>query len=161
MVRGWIGPAAACLWHRRSNTGSKPHWDLRHSSWQCWILNPLSKPRDWTCILMYTSWVLNLLSHNETPGVLIWGEVIAKYQELDQRGPHADSATTWKCDPGTDTSSAWAMCPATVWRGGYRPPTHGASVRMERAHLCKWQMELLDKLSSLLWPWWSEKHPWI
>ena len=31
-------------------------WDpnlLHHSSWQCpWILNPLSKTRDWTCVLM-------------------------------------------------------------------------------------------------------------
>ena len=31
--------------------------DLRHSSWQCWILNPLSEARDWTCILMDSSWV--------------------------------------------------------------------------------------------------------
>ena len=36
-------------------------WDLScvcnlyHSSRQCWILNPLSKARDWTGILMYTS----------------------------------------------------------------------------------------------------------
>ena len=26
--------------------------DLHHSSWQCWILNPLSKARDQTLILM-------------------------------------------------------------------------------------------------------------
>ena len=30
-------------------------WDLHHSSWQCWILNPLSKARDQTRILMDTS----------------------------------------------------------------------------------------------------------
>ena len=29
--------------------------DLHHSSWQCWILNPLSKARDWTHVLMATS----------------------------------------------------------------------------------------------------------
>ena len=38
--------------------------DLHHSLWQQWIFNPLSKARDWTCILMDVSRVLNLLSHN-------------------------------------------------------------------------------------------------
>ena len=28
--------------------------DLQRSLWQCWILNPLSKARDWTCILTET-----------------------------------------------------------------------------------------------------------
>ena len=42
-------------------------FDLRHSSWQPWIFNPLSKARDQTCILMDTRQVLNPLSHNETP----------------------------------------------------------------------------------------------
>ena len=36
-----------------------------HSSRQCGMLNPLSKARDWTCVLMDTSWVHYLLSHNE------------------------------------------------------------------------------------------------
>ena len=35
-----------------------------HSAWQHWILNPLSEPRDQTCILMGTSRVCNPLSHN-------------------------------------------------------------------------------------------------
>ena len=39
--------------------------DLCHRWWQRWILNPLTETRDWTYyILMDTSWVLNLLSHN-------------------------------------------------------------------------------------------------
>ena len=38
--------------------------DLCHSSWQCWILYPLSEARDQTYILMYTSLVPNHLSHN-------------------------------------------------------------------------------------------------
>ena len=33
--------------------------DLRHSSRQCWILNPVSEARDRTCILRDTSRVLN------------------------------------------------------------------------------------------------------
>ena len=53
-------------------------WQLHHSSWQFWILNPPSEARDQTLILMDTSWihfhcttmgmstsqVLNSLSHN-------------------------------------------------------------------------------------------------
>ena len=38
--------------------------DLCCSLQQPWILNPLSEARYWTHILMDTSWVLNLLSHN-------------------------------------------------------------------------------------------------
>ena len=38
--------------------------DLHCSLWQHRILNPLSKARDRTCILMDTSQVLNVLSHN-------------------------------------------------------------------------------------------------
>ena len=32
-----------------------PVCDPPHSSWQCQILNPLSKARDWTCVLMDAS----------------------------------------------------------------------------------------------------------
>ena len=45
-------------------------WDLSHicylgcTLWQRWVLNPPSKGRDWAHILMYTSQVLNPLSHN-------------------------------------------------------------------------------------------------
>ena len=38
--------------------------NLHHSSWPCQILNPLSETKDRTQILMDTSQVLNLLSHN-------------------------------------------------------------------------------------------------
>ena len=38
--------------------------DLHHCSEQCQILNPLSETRDLTHVLLDTSQVLNLLSHN-------------------------------------------------------------------------------------------------
>ena len=31
--------------------------DLHHSSWQCWIPEPLGEARDGTCILMDASWI--------------------------------------------------------------------------------------------------------
>ena len=44
-----------------------PIFDLHYSLKPCWILNPLSKPRDQTCILMDSSRVRNPLSHSEDP----------------------------------------------------------------------------------------------
>ena len=41
-----------------------PVCKLHHNLGQRWILNPLSKARDQTHILMFSSHVLNLLSHN-------------------------------------------------------------------------------------------------
>ena len=44
--------------------------DLCHSLWQCQILKPLSEARGQTCILMGTSQVLNLLSHNGNTSIM-------------------------------------------------------------------------------------------
>ena len=41
-----------------------PICDLHCSLQEHWILNPLSEVRDWTCITMDASGVLNLLSHS-------------------------------------------------------------------------------------------------
>ena len=37
--------------------------DLHRSLWQRQILNPLNEARDPICVLIFTSWVLNPLSH--------------------------------------------------------------------------------------------------
>ena len=39
-------------------------YNLHHSSQQYCIPNPMSKARDWTCILMDTSCIQNPMSHN-------------------------------------------------------------------------------------------------
>ena len=46
--------------------------DLHHSSWQRWILNPLSRARDQTLILMDSSWVCNPLSHKRNSSLLFF-----------------------------------------------------------------------------------------
>ena len=45
---------------------------LHHSSWQCWILNPLSGARNWTLILMDTSWVHYCCATMGTPYFLYY-----------------------------------------------------------------------------------------
>ena len=46
--------------------------DLHHSSWQSWILNPLSKTRDRTCILMDASQIRFRWATMGTPRYLIF-----------------------------------------------------------------------------------------
>jgi len=65
-ARGWIRASAASHSHSQIRHPSQI-CDLYHSSLQCQILNPLSEARDRTRILMDTSHVLNLLSHNRNP----------------------------------------------------------------------------------------------
>ena len=65
-ARGRIGAVAAGLCHSHSNTRSK--WPQRPTLQQCQILNPLSGTRDWTHVLMNTSWVCY---HWTTAGTLL------------------------------------------------------------------------------------------
>jgi len=53
-AKSGIGASAAGLRHSHSNVGSKLPF---HTSWQCWILNPLSEAREQTHILMDISQV--------------------------------------------------------------------------------------------------------
>ena len=46
--------------------------DLHHSSWQCGILNPLSRARNWTCILMDTSQVCYHWATMGTPNFILF-----------------------------------------------------------------------------------------
>ena len=70
-ARVWIRAAAAGLHHYAIAT-----WDpnrvchLHHSSWQHRILKPLSKARDWTWILMDSSWACFHWVTMGTPGIV-------------------------------------------------------------------------------------------
>ena len=71
-TRGWI--RASALVYATATAMPDPSWvcDLHHGSRQCQILNPRSKARNQTHILIDASWVLNPLSHsrNSLHGVL-------------------------------------------------------------------------------------------
>ena len=68
-ARGLIGAVAAGLHQSHGNTGSEPICNLRHSSWQSQILNPLSKARDQ--IEPTTSWFpVGFLNHWAMTGTL-------------------------------------------------------------------------------------------
>ena len=56
-ARDQIRAVAAGLCHTHSNPDLNHICDLHHSLWQHEILNPLSKARDQTCIVMGTSQV--------------------------------------------------------------------------------------------------------
>ena len=76
-ARGWMGAIAAGLHHSHSNVVSEPYLQpTPHSSWQHWILNPLSRVRDWTCILMDTS---QACDHWATMGIPLLVSFIWEY----------------------------------------------------------------------------------
>ena len=56
-ARGQIRASAAGLATATATQDLSHVCDLHYSSWQCQILNPLSKARDQTRILMDTSWI--------------------------------------------------------------------------------------------------------
>ena len=66
-ARGWIRAAPAGLHHSHSMPDQSHVWDLHLSSQQCWILNPLSKARSQTCILMDTSQIHFCWATRELP----------------------------------------------------------------------------------------------
>ena len=56
-AEGLVEAAPASLHHTHSSVGSKLPVTFTTSSQQCQILNPLSRARDRTCVLMDTSQV--------------------------------------------------------------------------------------------------------
>ena len=78
-----VKATAAVLRYSHSNTESKLHHMLHHSSWQCQILNQLSKARDQTRIIMDTSWV----GYHQATMELPWGscsnkENVEKHKQI-------------------------------------------------------------------------------
>ena len=66
-------PRRGLEWELQLSVSTQPHqqqwdpscvWDLHCSLWQWQILNPLRKARDWTRVLMDTSWVCYCWAHN-------------------------------------------------------------------------------------------------
>ena len=65
--RGWIGAAAARLHHSHTTCYLSCVCNLHHSSWQHWILYPLSEARDRSCVLMDTIQIHFHWATKETP----------------------------------------------------------------------------------------------
>ena len=64
-ARDWIRAAAASLCHNHSNARAKLSVTYSEAVSSAGSFNPLSKAKDWTCIIVDASWILNLLSHDE------------------------------------------------------------------------------------------------
>ena len=58
-------------------------FDLHHSLRQCRILNPLMKGRNWTHILMDTSWIPYCWATTGTPPMLWWSWWRFKYKHFE------------------------------------------------------------------------------
>ena len=71
--------------------------NLCHSSQQCQILNPLREARDGTHVLMDTSRILNLLSHNRSSDFV--------FSERGRKGP----MSPWKWSLASEYS--WVKSP--------------------------------------------------
>ena len=63
-ARGPVGTVVTGLCHSHSTRDPSRVCDLHHSSWQHRILNPVSKAREWTHILMDASRIRQPLSHD-------------------------------------------------------------------------------------------------
>ena len=74
-----VGVEVELQWPAHTTATATPDpsliFELHHSSWQRWILDPLSEAKDWSCILPDTSQVCNPLSHSENSLFsLLWNE---------------------------------------------------------------------------------------
>ena len=84
--------------------------DLHRSLWQCLILNPLSETKGRTCILMDTSWVCNLPSHNRN-SLFGWLLTIGPWD------------TSQRCSRLAETQ-AWIDFPGIWWAGCHLQVDH-------------------------------------
>ena len=70
-ARGQIGAVASGLHHTTATLDLSHVCNLHHSSQQGWILNPLSKAKDWTRNLVVPSWIHFCCATTGTPEILL------------------------------------------------------------------------------------------
>ena len=68
-ARGWIGAVAAGHSHRHSNVGSAACTDEAHGNARSLMLK---EAKDWTCVVVDTSWVRYPWAKTGTPWVPLW-----------------------------------------------------------------------------------------
>ena len=70
-VGGQIRATVTSLHHSHNNTGSEPRLWPTSQLMPMLIPNPLSKARDWTCILVHTSWIHFCCATTGTPRIFL------------------------------------------------------------------------------------------
>ena len=78
-ARGLIGAVNDGLCKSHSNRDPSRIWDPHHSSWQRWVLNPLSKVRDWTRNLIVPSQIRFRCATTGTPRKLSLTVILTLY----------------------------------------------------------------------------------
>ena len=94
-ARGLIGAVAAGLCQSHSNARSQLRLRyLHHSSWQRWVLNPLSEGRDRTCNLMVPSQIRFHCATMGTPAPFSYSRFELSALKVKGRNETSPSQTT-------------------------------------------------------------------
>ena len=135
-ARGLIRAVATGLRQSHSNAGSEPICNLHHSSRQHRILNPLSKARDWTLVLMDSL----PLSHKWKSMAFLF------FSGINSTAPTAEQDLRHICSLHHSSRQHRILNPLTP------PPTQGPGMEPETSRLLVGfistvsQRELLDNL---------------
>ena len=94
-ARGLIGAIVAAYTTATATRHPSHVFDLHHSSWQHWILNPLNKARDWTCNLVVPGRIRFLCAMTGTPWASILTSDIIKFKLSTECNTQVTLVKSW------------------------------------------------------------------